>query len=71
MSHLEGPSTEEQKRFGIDADADADVAAKAGEETRECTEIDQESATQPEGLVLYSDDETADVYLRTDEINQR
>ncbi len=67
LPHLEGTSTEEQQRFGIDAD----VAAKAGEETRECTGIDQESGTQTEGLVLYSDDETADVYLRTYEINRR
>ncbi|MFW5419768.1 hypothetical protein J0910_24420 [Nocardiopsis sp. CNT-189] len=61
LPRVDGVSEEEREQFGISAEAlDA-----AGEEIRGCSAIDMETGVQNEGIVLYPDEETADVYLHS------
>lgn len=60
LVHPDGVSKDERKRFGIDP---ADVKS-AGDEVRGCEAVMQDKGVQVEGIVLYPDPDTADVYLR-------
>ncbi|GAA2001607.1 hypothetical protein GCM10009799_31040 [Nocardiopsis rhodophaea] len=61
LPRSQGVSEEEREKLGIDADA----VTAAGDNVRGCSAVDQETGTHTEGIVLYPDDDSADVYLIT------
>lgn len=60
LPRTQGVSKEDRQLFGIGA---ADAKA-AGDEVRGCGAVIQDQGVQVEGIVLYPDPDTADVYLR-------
>ncbi|GAA1082099.1 hypothetical protein [Nocardiopsis composta] len=61
LPRVDGVSEEEREQFGISAEA----LEAAGEDVRGCSALDMETGVQNEGIVLYPDGGTADVYLRS------
>ncbi|GAB3499454.1 hypothetical protein [Nocardiopsis coralliicola] len=61
----DGVSGDEQERFGI---PDASLEAAEGSGVRGCGAMNMDHGIQTDGIVLYPDADTAEVYLRSHDI---